>query len=141
MSLRGTITIVLASALIILLNWVRQTQPFIKATTHQPERFTELYFTNPNNLPTTVSSGQVVPISFTIHNVEARDMTYDYSVILTDPSGRSSLLDRQELSLANGGTKVVTDESTLPRLSGRAEISVVLQNQSEAIHFWLGSAS
>jgi hypothetical protein len=129
--------IVLLSGVVLLLNWARQTQPFIQATTHQPERYTELYFTDPNDLTSAVQDGQVLPVSFKIHNVEARSMTYAYKTEFTDSSGRVTVLDQRQLSLPNGSTKIITDDTTLPSFNGRGEISVVLLNQPEAIHFWL----
>ena len=149
MALRGTTTsakglylfgaAVLLLGGVLLLNWLRQTRPFIKATSHQPERYTELYFTNSNNLPSAAQSGRPLSVSFAIHNVEARTMTYTYETDFIAPPGQTTVLSRRQLSLSNGRTKTITEATTLPPFSGRAEITVVLLNQPEAIHFWLVS--
>ncbi len=133
--------IMLLIGVVLAANWLGHSQLLIKATTHQPERFTELYFTNPNSLPTTAASQKSLAFSFTIRNAEARDMTYTYKAVFTAPSGQTTILDRRQLSLPAGETTRIAAATTLPNFAGRGEVSVMLLNQPEAIHFWLVGAS
>jgi hypothetical protein len=128
---------IIAVTMVAVFGRVRHTEAFIKATTHQPQPFTELSFANPDGLPATVTVGQKVPIQFVVHNLESRDMSYVYQVGYNYPSGGSALLGTQNLSLKNGESQKVSDEITIPAGKGRAEISVSNSNQQEAIHFWV----
>lgn len=117
---------------------VSHTTAFKLATTHQPERFTELYFTRPNDLPASAKSGDRVPVAFTLHNVEAQDVMYTYQITFTDAGGTKLLLERQ-LSIADGQKQPVTDYAAIPAGTGKGELSVILlhNNKSQTIHFWL----
>lgn len=131
-------SVILLLLLILLFGWVRHTQTYIKATSHLPETYTELYFSNPNSLPTSTASG-VVPIDFTIHNNEARTMTYTYDIDATSPSGQTALLAEDKVTLKNNQTAKVTNSSNIHSIVGRTEISVVLLGQTETIHYWVES--
>jgi hypothetical protein len=122
-------------------NWTYHTKIIADAITHQPERYTELFFTDPNDLPSTAISKQQLPVQFTIHNVEARNMTYTYDIDFTSATGKVTLLSQRSLSLASTKAVAITDTEKLPKFTGRVEISVILLHQPEAIHLWLEDAS
>src|SRR5258708_5353987 len=67
-----------------ILGWsnpsIRQT--ILLATTVQPETFTELYFDNHTTLPATTVPNKSYSFAFTIRNLENKDMTYPYQVVL-----------------------------------------------------------
>ncbi len=132
--------IIVIAAVIILLGvgayHVRHTQAFVNATTHQPERYTELFFTNPTKIPNVVSTGTKLPVSFTVHNVEARTMSYSYTVTFT---ANGSVLAQQQgnFNLTSNGTNYITSNITIPGFTGRGEVQVTLINLNQSIHYWV----
>lgn len=116
---------------------IRHSQFFINATTHKPERLTELYFTDPAHLPVRIMHGKPFYISFTIHNLEGRNMMYAYRIVLSPASGKSLIVTQKDISLPNNKSQVVTINTVLPAQAGRFEIDVSLVNRAENIHFWI----
>ncbi len=137
--LSAAIIVVLIAGL--LLNLAVHTATFVKATTHQPETYTELYFTHPNNLPATLTSGRTFPVDFTVHNVEAKTMQYTYDITVTDPNGSKQTLNKNQLYLQNGQTQRIANTFSLPSIAGRYEINVQLEDQPESIHYWTEQVS
>src|SRR5579871_1544981 len=82
--------IVLLLALSSILYRERHSAAIIDATARQRPTYTELYFTDPYRLPTTARSGQQLVLDFTIHNLEAKPLTYTYAVDFTTADGRTS---------------------------------------------------
>jgi len=123
-------------ALAVTVLAISHTHAFVLATTHQPERFSELYFVNPGALPSSAAPGQQLPVVFTVHNLEGRAFTYTYSIDFTDADGTTSLV-RQQIAIADGQTKTITQKVVVPAGSGRGEVGVALINKDMAIHFWL----
>ena len=126
----------LLATIVLVAYHERHTSFLIEATTRQPQPYTELYFTSPGKLPSITKIGQSLAVSFTLHNVEGRNVTYTYDINFTTADGRTTLLRHQQLSLANGRTAVATSPITIPTHTGREEISVVLEHRPEAIHYW-----
>jgi hypothetical protein len=103
------------------------------------ERFTELYFNDPI-LPHSIINKENIQFSFTIHNLEGKDMKYDYSVyyksesgrILNIASGRKALKDGDNVSLA------VNFSGTMEGMSDdNGAIFVELPQYDQSIHFIL----
>lgn len=133
------ITVLIVAVLVVLglgLYHVRHTTAFVNATSHRPERFTELYFNNPTKLPAIVTPGTKLPVSFTVHNVEARDMTYVYTVSFV-ANGRTLVSQQKGFNLTSNGTNTITSNITVPSFSGKAEVQVLLNNVGQSIHFWV----
>jgi hypothetical protein len=116
--------------------WPQIAQALTLATTHQPERLTELYFAVPEQLITNAKPGQKLPVSFAVHNLEAQDMIYAYRITLTDDHGTTSL-GNQHLPLLSGQTRTTSQIITVPPGQGKLQISIELPQQSQAIHFWI----
>jgi hypothetical protein len=116
-----------------------QAEPFKQATTHRPERFSELYFNNPLALPEVVQPGQVLPVTFVIHNHEAQDMTYHYQVSFHDAEapGAVTTFKERRVRIADGQARAITQEIFVPSGVGRGEIIVKLNNKAESIHYWV----
>jgi hypothetical protein len=64
---------------------------FTLATTHQPERFTELYFSDYAAIPKTVTVGQAYQIPVTVVNDEAETYTYTYQAWEVVAGARTSI--------------------------------------------------
>lgn len=104
----------------------------------QPERLTELYFTDPSSLPSDYTPNGNQTVTFTTHNLEYRTTTYNYVVT----AGGMDTSQIQELAsgtftLPQNGVRKLTVPITLPALSQREEVSVNLTNVSTSIDFWL----
>jgi hypothetical protein len=139
------VKIIVAIIFIVSLSYFFFTNLHSKALTdalsHQPEKYTELFFTNANDLPTTISEGQILPIYFTIHNVESETTTYTYSIVFTSSTGGTTLLTSGLLTLGSNGSSNLVRSISLPAFSGRGEVGVVLKNQPETIHFWVEASA
>src|SRR5277367_5266167 len=96
--------VLIIAAIVVGVYHVRNTKAFVDATTHQPERYTELYFSSPTSIPVNVVSGKQLPVSFTIHNVEARNMSYTYDVSFMTSTGKVLVNKQQGLNLGINGS-------------------------------------
>jgi len=121
------------------LSWVRGHLQAAKLWP-QPEPFTELYFTQQLLLPKTAGNGPV-SFSFTVHNQQGVDVTYPYAVVLARSNGQAQTLRTGTLTLHRGEARNVAVTATLPAGTTKAEIAVVLPNQQESIHFYVGTQS
>jgi len=106
------------------------------ATTVKPETFTELYFENHLQLPSTVSSNQTITFTFTVHNLEYKTYTYPYEVTL-DQNGTKTSIDKGTFTLPQNGYKKVTETYTLTQPITRAKVDVNLTNKNQDIFFWI----
>jgi hypothetical protein len=107
----------------------------VRATTVKPEAFTELYFEDHNNLPKTIEKGKEYSFSFTIHNLEYKDVEYPYIVYLQIDSEKV-ILDSGKLSLRNDEYKS-QEEDFGPLYNLRTQIVVELPNENQQIDFWM----
>lgn len=106
------------------------------ATSRQPTRYTELYFNNATSLPVNVPRGGILPVSFTVHNLEARDMQYAVAVSLTGASGQALAGSQRQISLSSTASQSVTVPLTIPAgYRGAATAQVTLSNLHQSIHF------
>ena len=103
------------------------------ATSYQPETFTELYFDNHMVLPTVIDGGKIYGFSFTVHNVEAKDMEYSYIVYLQSDF-QKVLLDQGNFTLKNDGIKTI-QETFGPLKNIKMKVTVVLVNKNQQIDF------
>src|SRR5258708_1228484 len=102
----------------------------------EPERFTELYFENHQKLPMKIDSQKQYSFSFTIHNLEYKDMIYPYNVsIVTDD--KKIVLQQNTLSLHKNQKQKISvifaTSSALPK----SEIIVSLPSKGQYIDFWV----
>jgi hypothetical protein len=72
-----------------------------------PERYTELYFTNPAAIPTSITAGKPATFSFTVVNHEGVTTTYPYSSYFVDPSAERIILASGTISLADGASATI----------------------------------
>jgi len=137
-----TYAILIAAALIIIV--LVALAPNIKTQLNawkllpQPERLTELYFTAPNNLPTTYVPGQSQTVSFTVHNLEYRTATYNY--VITEASldnTTSQILAHGTFTLAQDQFKKEQLNITLTDIGHRIKVKVDLQGRNESIGYLL----
>lgn len=114
----------------------------------QPERLTELYFTEPNQLPNGSSSEQM--IAFTVRNLEYQTTTYTYTILAEseDEDEVEHVLGEGAFTLNQNQSGTTSKTVRLPSLSGRAKVRVVLDYEGfnakggvlashrQSIHYW-----
>lgn len=116
----------------------RHNTAVVDATAHQPERYTELYYTDPTTLPVKVVHGTSLPVSVTVHNVEARSMNYTYDFSLLDSNGNVLTKTRQVFNLPSTDSKIVSSTFTVPKTyRGRVEVETTLVGLNQSVHFWV----
>jgi hypothetical protein len=103
----------------------------------QPERYTELFFDQPQQLPS-VWPAKPVAFAFHLHNVEGRTTTYNFVVLETTAAGTQSMVKSGQLTLASNGAQDVPVQLAVPVAKTRTEVTVVLPDQQQQIHFWIG---
>ena len=114
--------------------WFVRTDAFKLATTHQPERFTELYFVDPNKLPSTVTAGKTYTTNFAIVNHEASLQTYAYQVVVTY-DGQRHVQEAVRITLSDGQRVTPHFSYTIPEAEKTAEVTVTLLEEQQSIHF------
>lgn len=107
------------------------------ATTRQPEPLTELYFADAEALPGSLTTGeQDLPVSFVIHNLEAKTVDYTYRVTFSDGTQTVAAPDGS-FTLQDGQSQSITQNIKVPAGTARGEVSVQILNKSQKLHFWL----
>lgn len=104
------------------------------ATSRQPEKLTELSFNAPTNLPKSLTAGVGATFSFNITNQESAAVTYEPVVTIIE-NGRSRIIERAKVSLANGQTRNLLVKFTTPQANTEVQLIVSLPEQHQAIHF------
>lgn len=93
----------------------------------QPERFTELYFTNYQQLPSTIKAGAAQPVQFTVRSFEHQTTAYHYAIVAkpaTDGNGQQ--LAAGTFTIAQGQLQSVDRSVAIPALSARIVVWVNL---------------
>lgn len=101
-----------------------------------PETFTELYFENHIKLPSLVDLGRKQMFSFTIHNLEARNMSYSYEVYI-DTNGIQKPVDVKTIAIKDNGYTTIPESFTLTTAADRSVVVVNLKNKNQKIDFWI----
>ena len=108
----------------------------------QPERLTELYFANPNHLPSTYAPGQAQAIAFTVHNLEYQPTTYRYTVTAqADGSATMTTLTTGSFRLDQNQSITTPVSVTLPDLGPRVKVAITLTDQNESIDYWVNRSA
>lgn len=102
----------------------------------QPERLTELYFTDHKVLPKKYVPGESADLSFTIHNLEAKPVTYSYEIIQQSDNTTQSL-KTESITINNDVVHNETTSITYADTGARSRIIVRLVDQDQAIHYWV----
>jgi hypothetical protein len=104
----------------------------------RPERFTELYFTDNQHLPTTFRPGQIQTISFTVRNLERQTIIYKYGIMADAALDQKlALLAHGNFVLHDGQTRTVKVPIQIDSIADRLAVSVVLTDQDQSIHYWV----
>jgi uncharacterized membrane protein len=104
----------------------------------QPERLTELYFTDHTKLPSTYAKGDSQTVAFTVHNLEYRETQYHYILSETDQTSNVSTdVTSGDFKLEQNKFQKITIPITLSELGPTAKVTVRLSGQDESIDYLL----
>lgn len=104
----------------------------------QPEKLTELYFNNPNSLPTTYSPNETQNVDFTVHNLEYQTIKYTYTINESAKVGQTgTILKTGTFTLNQNQYQKESDIISILPISNRVNISINLTSQNEDIDYWL----
>jgi hypothetical protein len=106
-------------------------QAFTLATTHQPERYSQLYFDNPARLPSYAPTGKTQTVPFSVVNNNTEEMTYTYRVTTTIGATTTSTV--HSLRLANGQVTQLTTQFVIPKPLTKAHIVIQLLGTNEQL--------
>jgi len=103
------------------------------------EPLTEVYFENHTSLPNVVFLNQTYNFTFTIHNLEYREMNYTYN-ITAEYLSRLYHMDEGNFSLNNNESISISEGFYFTNGFNRAKINIyVIKDNNETIdlHFWI----
>jgi hypothetical protein len=107
----------------------------------EPQRLTELYFNNSAHLPATYVTGTTQVFSFTVHNLEYNNMTYNYSVSSRSSNYTTTDLVSGSFYLRANLYKDIRINLTMPDLGPRGQILVSLSSPKESIDYWVSEGA
>ncbi len=96
----------------------------------EPESFTELYFNDHQNLPK--YSQDSYNFSFTIHNLENKDINYKYQVLVDDKIALFNTIEIKDKENITIPVSIKIDKDFK-----KAKIQVLLPEKQQEIHFWV----
>jgi hypothetical protein len=77
-----------------------------------------------------------IRFSFAVHNLENRDMAYNYLVLL-HTENTTRVVHEETLLVGINETMHVPVDLSIPEQFVRARVQVALQDRNESIHFWV----
>ncbi len=102
----------------------------------EPERLTELYFTDHTKLPASFTPGQPQSLMFTVHNLEGRTTSYRYKAEELVPGNQPLLLGVGSFILRDADYRDQAIALT-PTDAARTEVRITLQPGGEVINHWM----
>ena len=141
----ASVLLVASASLLILGTWLFTHTREIRAMAEtyslipKEEHFTELYFEDSQILPRVYAPGKTQKLSFTIHNLEGKEMDYAYQVYFIPielSSTSTPLLKVQSMHVPDGGSATKKIAYTLDgKIITKGTIVVRLPELSQEIHF------
>lgn len=146
-------TLVIAAGVVFVVatfvNWPRlNTQLHAWNLLPNPERLTELYYSDHLNLPTTYRPGVTQTFAFTVHNLEYRPTDYHFA-ITAETDSDAQPLGQGDITLNHDGSYQQSMTVTPPELGDRVKIVTTLtfegielgsrdlSDQTQTIHYWV----
>ena len=103
------------------------------------EPLTEVYFENHTSLPGNIFLNKSYDFSFTVHNLEYREMNYTYDMNI-EYANKTGTVNSGKFSLENNETTTIKKSFSFAEPFDRAKIEIVVKkdnNESIDIHFWV----
>lgn len=107
---------------------------FQTATSHQPENFTELYFTDYKSLPHLLKVGKTYTVPFTITNHESKIFTYTYQTTLTR-DGKNIVSKPVTVTVNNGKSIQQLAHINAKKSGDHLELVIRVINKNLTIHY------
>lgn len=102
-----------------------------------PAVYTELAFSQPTALPTTLKEpGGDVTVSFGIHNVSATVRAYEWSIVVVH-DGKSQVKASGTAPVPSQGRTSIARSVVAACASGQTQVVVRLAAPAESINFWM----
>lgn len=107
-----------------------------------PASYTELTFTTPSELPSTLSSpNSPINVSFSIHNAAGAARAYQWSVVLTKAGQKSHVKASGTTTVPAQERVTVTKSVAMTCVGGRLQVLVRLASPDESVDFWVTCSS
>lgn len=115
----------------------------------QPEQLSELFFTDYRTLPASLAPAGVLPLTFTIHNLEHQPVSYNYTVNATADDGHVYPLSQGTVRLRHDEHQLVKKKLAVPPAAGQLQVKITLNYDaanlpakkptahSQSIHYWV----
>ncbi len=103
------------------------------------EPLTEVYFENHTSLPGNIFLNRNYNFTFTVHNLEYREMNYAYDMNI-EYGNKSGTVNSGSFVLENNGSISFTKSFSFTEPFNRAKIQTVVKkdnNETIDIHFWV----
>jgi hypothetical protein len=102
-----------------------------------PAAYTELTFSEPGDLPTTVARpSSSVKVSFGIHNVSDNARSYVWSIVLVH-AGKSQVKASGSAQTPAQGRTAVAKPVVVACVGGRVQVVVRLASPAQSISYWM----
>jgi uncharacterized protein YfaS (alpha-2-macroglobulin family) len=102
----------------------------------QPDRFSEIYFTDPQSLLRTVPAGSTQTVTFAVRNLTGSSRTYPWVAEASTSGGLATQVGHGTVTVADKrATPVTFRYSVTTRRNRPVEITVVLPDQGQHIDF------
>jgi uncharacterized membrane protein len=98
------------------------------------ESFTELYFEDHQELPSTIELGETYTFQFSIHNLEQDSVDYPYNIYM-EIDGIDQTLNEDSIILSNNQTATITETFTITNNFDTAKI--IVESNDQEIYFWV----
>ena len=107
------------------------------------DSYTELYFEDPEDLPTELVQGETIDFSFSIHSFENQEMLYEYTVYIEyynslDKVTSEETINEDTITLNHNEISITTQKLTISEDADHAKVTI--QANDEQTYFWLWRA-
>lgn len=104
----------------------------------QPASYTELTFTAPGDLPSSLPSpNSPIKVSFNVHNVSGTARAYRWSILLTRSGQKGQVKASGTVTAPAQGRVTVTKSVAMTCAGGRLQVLVRLSSPAESVDFWV----
>jgi hypothetical protein len=129
------LVLVITVTLIFTLRWANRNQLL---TLGNSDAYTELYFTKPNQLPSTLLPGKPSQVPVTLVNHEGSPKSYDYQVTVYE-NGERTAVAKKQLKLADGQKQILFIPVDVTSDNHKVLIIITLLNTNQRIQFYAKS--
>jgi len=111
----------------------------LHAVDRTEDPFTELYFENPEDLPSEIELGETYEFTFSITNNLDLTIVYDYDIYIEFDDGDIGELGSSSITLEDSSKAIIKESFTIPQNFDSAKVIVDLDS-GETIYFWISTS-